>query len=347
MGVALVILALLPTKYVSVSPRRAEPVNPHVTITGTPSFEPEGEFLYLTVSISSQRLRRIEWLRAKLDDTVDLVDEELITRGRSRGEVREQARLQIDDSKLTAEVVALAYVGRDVGFRGTGVTIVEIGTEAPSSAVLAAGDTIVAIDGSPVMIDSDIGPILADRRQGDSVEVTFERPVGAGTETETLTEAVTLSEVVDEETGAARAIIGIAPSTRDLELDVPYTIEIDTGEVGGPSAGLAFTLALIDELTEGELTGGQTIAITGAIGFNCEVQDVGGVKQKAVAARRAGAVAMLVPPGELDEALKQAGDMEVVAVETLPEAIEVIGRLGGDISGLPSRSEAEADCASR
>ncbi len=345
MVLALVILALLPTKYVAVSPRRAEPVNPHLSIEGTPSFEPQGEFLYLTVSISSDRLRRIQWLRAKLDDTVDIVPEERFTGGQSRREIREQGRLQIDDSKLKAEVVALAYLGREFGFKGTGVTIVDLDPEAPSATVLALGDTIVAIDGQPVAIDSDIGPILAGRQPGDVVDITFERFIADADEPETLTESVALREVVDEETGVRRAIIGIAPQTRDFDIDVPYTISIDTGRVGGPSAGLAFTLGLIDELTEGELTGGQTVAVTGAIGINCEIQDVGGVKQKAVAARRAGAVAMLVPLGEVAEAEKQAGDMPVYGVATLPEAIEVIRSVGGDTTGLPSLTEAEELCA--
>ncbi len=345
MVLALVILALLPTKFVAVSPRRAEPVNPHLVIDGTPSFEPAGEFLYLTVSISSRRLRRIEWLRAKLDDTVDIVPEERYTGGQTRREIREQGRLQIDDSKLKAEVVALAYLGREFGFKGTGVTIVDIDPEAPSADVLALGDTIVAIDGEPVTIDSDIGPILAGRQPGDEVEITFERLVEGAAEPETRTEPVALRSIVDEETGVSRAIIGIAPRTRDFEIDVPYTIEIDTGAVGGPSAGLAFTLGLIDELSEGELTGGQTVAVTGAIGINCEVQDVGGVKQKAVAARRAGAVAMLVPLGEVAEAEKQAGDMPVYGVGTLPEAIEVLRSIGGDTTGLRSLTEASRACA--
>ena len=106
------------------------------------------------------------------------------------------------------------------------------------------------------------------------------------------------------------------------------------GETGGPSAGLAFALTIIDWLTEGELTGNQRIAVTGQIFVGGVVGNVGGVGHKAVAARSAGAVAFIVPKDLVADAQAQAEDMRVFGVSTLDEAIDALAELGGDTSDL-------------
>ncbi|OWY61490.1 hypothetical protein B7486_63515, partial [cyanobacterium TDX16] len=109
----------------------------------------------------------------------------------------------------------------------------------------------------------------------------------------------------------------------------------DSGQVGGPSAGLAFTLALLDELTPGSLTGGESVTATGTMDLVGRVGPVGGVKQKTAAVRRAGDTLFLVPPDELAEAQAAAGDdLEVVAVSTLDEALEALGEHGGDVDAV-------------
>jgi PDZ domain-containing protein len=100
--------------------------------------------------------------------------------------------------------------------------------------------------------------------------------------------------------------------------------------VSGPSAGLAFTLAIIDDLTPGDLTGGKRVAITGTISPDGTVGPVGGVAQKAVAARSAGAKLMLVPPQEYDDAKSHADGMTVVRVSTLDDALRALRNNGGD-----------------
>ena len=132
--------------------------------------------------------------------------------------------------------------------------------------------------------------------------------------------------------GAYIGIGEIVPRIEDLSMAID--VSIDTGSTGGPSAGLAFALAIIDSLTEGELTGNQRIAVTGQIFVGGVVGNVGGVGQKAVAARSAGAVAFIVPEGLLEDAQAQAGDMRVFGVSTLDEAIEALAELGGDTNDL-------------
>jgi Lon-like protease len=113
-------------------------------------------------------------------------------------------------------------------------------------------------------------------------------------------------------------------------------VSFDTGDVGGPSAGLAFTLALIDVLTPGELTGGERVAVTGAIGADGTVIPVGGTAQKAAAVRRAGIGVFLVPAEDYADALQTAGDVEVIEVTSVDGALRELVRLGGDRLEVPS-----------
>jgi PDZ domain-containing protein len=118
-------------------------------------------------------------------------------------------------------------------------------------------------------------------------------------------------------------------------------VTFDTGDVGGPSAGLAFTLAIIDVLTPGELTGGEGIAVTGAIGADGSVTPVGGAAQKAAAVRRAGIDIFLVPVDDYEDALQTAGNVEVVQVASVDDALAALARLGGNGMDLPQLRDGE------
>ena len=118
----------------------------------------------------------------------------------------------------------------------------------------------------------------------------------------------------------------------------PVDIEIDTGQVGGPSAGLAFTLAILDRMTPGSLMGDQRVAVTGTIELDGSVGEVGGVDHKTEAAIREGAKLFLVPPGELELARKTAGNrIRVKAVRTLDEALKALEGAGGTPLPAPRR----------
>jgi len=132
-----------------------------------------------------------------------------------------------------------------------------------------------------------------------------------------------------------RAIIGIAPEDRIVDVDLPIDVTIDSGTVGGPSAGLAFALAVLDVLTPGELTGGHRVAVTGTIALDGTVGGVGGAAQKAVTVRNAGYEVFLVPPEELADVKAAIGDdLRVIGVGTLAEALDALDSLGGDAGSL-------------
>jgi PDZ domain-containing protein len=117
-------------------------------------------------------------------------------------------------------------------------------------------------------------------------------------------------------------------------VETPFAVTIDTDEIGGPSAGLAFTLALIDALSPGDLTGTQRVVATGTIDVDENVGAVGAIRQKAVAARAAGATLFLVPQAQSEDDIAQAraiggSVMRVVTVATLQDALDELADNGG------------------
>jgi PDZ domain-containing protein len=133
----------------------------------------------------------------------------------------------------------------------------------------------------------------------------------------------------------SKGFLGVSTFTRDLSFNFPVQVSIDSGRVGGPSAGLAFTLGILDVMTPGSLTGGLRISSTGTMSLDGSVGPVGGVHQKVMASRRAGIDLMFVPASEIEEARRFAGDLRVEPVETLDQALEILTTLGGGNAVLP------------
>jgi PDZ domain-containing protein len=168
--------------------------------------------------------------------------------------------------------------------------------------------------------------VLEGKSPGDVVSMRIERPdVGE------LDVEVELTAAPDE---PERTIVGFYPFDTST-VDLPFELSIDTQSIGGPSAGLAFTLTLIDELTDGELTGGGDVAVTGTIQLDGSVGPIGGLRQKASAVSQAGVDVFIVPAaqGEKDiaAAREAVGDgVEIMPVATLDEALAALASIGGD-----------------
>lgn len=213
-------------------------------------------------------------------------------------------------------------------------------TRVPADVFLDAGDQILEIEGTPITVRADIAEALAGTAPGDVVEFTVRRQVASGADDGPVqTGEVTLIENPDD---ASKPFIGIqlADTTR---VTLPFAVDIDTGAIGGPSAGLAFTLTLLDELTPGELTGGKKVAVTGTIDVDGNVGAIGGLHQKAVAVKQQGVDLFIVPAGQRDEELADArevlGEDRVVAVENVDEALEALAALGGNALELGTPGE--------
>lgn len=319
--------AFLPVPYLTLRPGMVRPVTDQILVEGMESHPPEQSIAYTTVRVGRATL--LEALAGWLDDDVDVVPEEVIRGDRDAEESRRYNAQLMDTSKLLATAVALEHLGYEVDIQTSGAVVRQIAADAPAAEVLQLDDVIVAVDGEPVDALDDVRRLLQVGGPGATHRLTVERPPGGDTTVEV--EVATMPAPDEPE----RAIVGIVVEDRIVGADLPFDVVIDSGTVGGPSAGLAFALALIDVLTPGELTGGHRVAVTGTIAFDGTVGPVGGPAQKAVAVRNAGYEVFLVPHAEVDDVRAAVGDdLTVIGVGTLEEALDALASLGGDAGSL-------------
>lgn len=344
-GVA-VVFSFWRRPFYALAPGSVRDASQRISVADVESYVPEGEVGFVTVSLT-ERVSMWEYLSAKVDDSVDLVHEDIINGDRTADEKREEDRRRMQDSKNDAAVVALEYLGYTVPWVGLGVEVANTTPCMPADGVLNTGDLIIGVDGTDVLLTEELIGELADNAPGDSVLLTVDRIEDGTIEDVDLelgsSAAECLPADIRDSEDEAKARIGIGLGPQLLEYELPVDVEIETDRVGGPSAGLAFTLAIIDVLTPGELTGGLSVATTGTITPTGVVGRVGGVKQKTVAARESGTDLFLVPADELDEALGFAGDMEVRAVATLDDAMAALDSFGGNGLNIERNGELATD----
>ena len=322
---------LVEVPYIALVPGTARDTEPLLAVSGVDEYPSDGSVLFTTVRVR-QRPNLWEYLWLGFDDDATVVPEEQILGDRTPEENREFNLSLMTDSKQVAVAVALEELGYDA-ITTDGVVVQQLVEDTPADAALELGDTIVAIDGQPVATTSTLVDILGGRAPGDEIELTVE---GFGA-SEAIVVSVSLAENPDN---PGAGFLGIQPADRvRYGTDLDFTVEIDSGSVGGPSAGLAFTLAVLDQLTEGELTGGSKVAVTGTIRPDGSVGAVGGVLQKTAAVRDLGVDTFIVPAGlapeELEAIMARAGDdLQIVPVENLDQALIALGDLGGDVAAV-------------
>jgi Lon-like protease len=318
------VLATVHIPYFTQSPGAAIPLEGRVSVDGAPSFPSDGELLFTTVRVGRDRATLLEALGAWLDPAAVLVDEDLLLGDRTPDENRVFNQELMTDSQELAKRVALEYLGLDV-IVSDGALITHVQQDSPADGVVEGGDVVVGVDDSPVADTDALVDAIQSRRPGDEIDLRIRR-LDSGEEDE-------ISVVLADRDGEAFMGVGISDSFEMT--DLPFDIEVDTDQVGGPSAGLALTLAIIDVLTEGDLTGGLEVATTGTIGVDGSIGPIGGVEQKAHAVRRAGSDVFLVPRGSEDMAQEIVGDdIAVFGVSDLDDALRALGSMGGDTEHL-------------
>lgn len=333
--VAVAVLGIVASMFVRIPYYAYSPGNLHaagelVTVEGPETFPVEGDLKLTTISVSPQRLTVWDAFWGWLDPAVSVYEEQRVNGGADRETVR-QVNLQLmASSQDVATYVALERLGYDVGFTGTGAVVVAVSPGSAAEGVVERGDTIVAIDGEPVLLSSDLVGIIRSHQPGDELELTVERHEAEGQETVSV-------ELGAREDDPAVPLMGVEVQTRDSSFVFPDDVDVtfEDRRIGGPSAGLVFTLTLLDELSPADLTGGRTIAVTGEMRLDGTVGLIGGIEQKVVTVRRAGVDTFIIPAGlpehEMAAARRQAGDeVELIEVATLDEALEALVRLGGE-----------------
>lgn len=276
-------------------------------------YEPDGELFFLTVSL--QEVNPYEALAAAFDPSIDLVRREAIRPpDETDEEFKERNLSSMDRSIDTAVALALDRSGVEMTIESDGVEVVEIVEGSGSAGVLEPGDVITAVEGERVQLAADIGVIIGELEPGAVVELDLVR------DGEPMTVEVELTASED----GSRPLIGIIATTANPR----YPIAIESANIGGPSAGMMYTLAIMDLLVDGDLTKGHVVAGTGTVGADGRVGPIGGIRQKVVAAEAAGADLMLVPQANYEDALTvDRASMELVSVATIDEALEALEAL--------------------
>jgi PDZ domain-containing protein len=319
-GLALlaVVLALLvfPSGEYIFLPDQAHPVAPLVTVPG--GHDPtRGGVYYVDVIVRKATL--LERLFPGIHDGADLYPANAIDPPGVNDQLRR--RLDLQDMKLSQQVaaaVALRAAGKKVVLRPVGVRVTAVEPGLPAFGKLEPDDVIVAVDGKPVHTLQDLFVRMSAHPVGGVVALTIHRG------TQTLVEKM---KTVGSGTGNdRRPIVGVAPE-QALDIHLPLQVRIDAGSVGGPSAGVAFALDVMEELGR-DVLHGQKVAATGEIHADGTIGPIGGIKQKTIGAREAHVDAFLVPSGEnAREARKYAHGLRIIPVDTFPQALRALATL--------------------
>jgi PDZ domain-containing protein len=295
--------------YYSLGPGPAREVEPLIDIQGRQSYPSSGKLIMTTVSY--RQLTPALALLAWLDPARSIVHRDVLYPANETPEVEHQRALSdMDESKIDAAYVVMHTLADYPQAHGDGVLVETTYAGCPADGKLHAGDLITSIEGQPVRTSRGASKILSTAAPGDPL--TFE--VSAGGETSDI-----------------KVAKGDCPGSKDPLFGVsivnsfPFSVNISSGDIGGPSAGLMFALGLYDLLTPGDLTQGRTIAGTGTIGLDGNVGPIGGIADKVVAAQRVGATVFLAPKDNMAD-LKgvDTGEMKVIPVGTFQEALNAL-----------------------
>jgi PDZ domain-containing protein len=309
-------LWLVRTSDYLITPDRAKPLAERVTVQGEKP-EDEGGIYYVDVLV--RRATLLERLVPPLrPDGAALVPREaLISPGSTDADRRRESVRQMQRSEEVAAAVALRQLGYDVQADPNGVIVDVVAAGVPATGKLKATDVIVSADGKRVRTPGDLRRIVGRRDPGSKVTL--------GLRDGKTTRSVTVG-TVRSPSDRNRTVIGIGVS-QSADIELPVKVGIDLGDVGGPSAGLAFALDVMEELGR-NVDRGYKVAATGELELDGSIAPIGGAAQKAIGARRAGVDVLLVPAGEnAREARRTADGLRIIPVDSFQQALRALATL--------------------
>ena len=310
------VLYVAPSDQYILLPDEPRALDPLVVVRSEKPNTDAGGIYYVAVDVRKASL--LEELFPSLQEGSTLVPDEVFNptgvdeRVRRRAELREMQR-----SQRYATAVALKALGLPVRIEPVGARVAQTLRGYPARGKLRAGDLIVSIDGKPVTVPDDLTRILRKRKPGESIALRVRRR-GRMRDVKILT--------VPNPANPEVPFLGIELSEPTITL--PFPVKFDLGQVGGPSAGLAFALDLAEELGR-DVDRGRRVAATGEIGLDGSVRAVGGIKQKTIGARQSDMDLFLVPVENAAEARRYAGDLRVVPVDSYQQALQVLATAPG------------------
>jgi PDZ domain-containing protein len=324
--VALCVVAWLrPVPYVAMRPGPVQDTlarvggEPVVEVSGTRTYPTRGHLDLTTVSVTAPtaQLTLGDALVAWFDPERALVPRDLYyPPQQSVQEAERESAVAMSSSQDAAIVAALHDLGHRIPFS---IEVREVSKGAPAQGHLRVGDVIVSVDGTPVRQAAQVSDLLQQVQPGSTATFQVRRDG----------EAVTVRSPTEESPDEpGRTVVGITIAD---DPRLPFRVSIELGErIGGPSAGLMFSLAIVDKLTPGPLTGGRHVAGTGTIALNGMVGPIGGIGQKIAGAENAGAEVFLVPAANCAEAAQVDTDLTLVRVPRLSDAVDALEALAED-----------------
>ena len=299
-------------------PDRAHPVAPLVQVAG--GHEPKNGGGIYFVDVIVRKATLLEELLGGLHSGATLYPaSEIVPPGVTSAEEETADLSEMRTSQQVAAAVALRALGRKVTTTPVGAVIDAIEPGFPAAGRLEPTDVIVAIDGKAVHSPADVERAMAGRKIGSTVRFTILRN-GA--------HRVIALHTVAAEPGSKRAVVGVElDATPDVTIHLPIHVSIDAHGVGGPSAGLAFALEVLQQLGR-NVDRGHKIAATGEIYLDGQVGPIGGIEQKTIGAREAGVDAFLVPAGQnAIDARKYAHGLRIIPVKSFQQALHELATL--------------------
>ncbi len=297
---------------------------PVIEVNGAKTYPTSGALDFTTVSMAGgpqYPVSVMEWLRAKyLESDAEIYPEDVwFPKGVTSQQVQQQSTAEMTNSQQTAEVVAMRAAGVTVP---ESVKVVQLQPGAAAAGTLKANDVLTELGGTKITSLASVSTVMDKVKAGTTVPVTVTR----GSKTLHL-------QVPTSAGDGGHAVFGIAiaPSYK-----FPYDVKVNAGDVGGPSAGTMFTLAIYDLLTPGSLTGGHQVAGTGTMSEDGSVGPIGGIRQKMLGAKRAGAKFFLAPNSDCNEAKGHVpGGLTVIKINTLKDALAALKKIAaGQTTGF-------------
>jgi Lon-like protease len=311
--VTVVILMRIPSGDTLLLPDIAHPVAPLVRVQGAKPAQGGGNLFF--VDVQEEQASELDWLFPWLHSHSTLLPtKELVPPGFSNAQYNRLNLLEMKFSKQIAPVVAEQHLGYNVVL---GTLVVKVNPHSHARGILRPRDAILAVNGTPTPTPDQLGTVMAKIKPGAVIAIRIHR----GSSTQTVSTKTSNRD--------GRTIIGVEIAPVPKVVVLPVKVAIHSGDIGGPSAGLAFTLEVLRRLGA-DVTHGYKVAATGVMNLNGKVTAIGGVEQKTWGAREAGAQVFLVPVdgGNAKEAMKYAGpNLRIIPVTSLDQALRALAAL--------------------
>ncbi|TXC90518.1 PDZ domain-containing protein [Metabacillus litoralis] len=322
----LVIIAFIPTPYYLYQPGTIEDLEPKITIEGANKDE-QGSF-NLTTILSVKAFNPYILAYGLIAPHTDIKKEEDVKGNLTDKEYTNLLDFMMQNSKQNALVAGFTEAGEKVDISYNGIFVSSILSNSPAKEILEVGDIITTIDGKKLSdVPSFISYIEENKKAGEFAELSILRGE------KELVESV---EMISLDSSSNKVGIGIVPE-EEFTATVPKEVKINSEDIGGPSAGLMFSLEILNQLTEEDLTKGYKIAGTGTIDHTGKVGQIGGITHKITAASEEGVEIFFTPKDitsydrnqkDIVAAVKENGyDIRVVPVATLSEAVDYLEKL--------------------